>query len=151
MIRKAYNRNYGLILQNRKRGSLSIKTGNPLIKIELQKMLQRFRVDFFVTIEASIHIRERNSNKNLGQSSGYSSVVVECQGNEYHYQNSDQINETNSRLIDLQSNYPVLPFSGNIINHNSNYCIEKTINFLLNEINRDVQKILRTKKSSLFH
>jgi len=151
LLRHAHVKSYGLTVKNFNLGTFRVAKGNPSLRIEIQKPIHNLRVDFFVTFEASMRLFNFIDKKDIGELEATSSTVVECQGQQYHYQNSGQINNTNSKLIALQGEYSVLPFSGNKINTDSYHCAETTIDFLLNKIKRNYHEYLKNQKNPKSH
>lgn len=58
-------------------------------------------------------------------------VIVECDGHQFHEKTKEQVNRRNQRDYDLKmAGYDVIHFSGSELYNNPQECIQKVVNFL---------------------
>jgi very-short-patch-repair endonuclease len=87
----------------------------PDIKVELQKHLPPYRVDFFLTLSSK------------GEQIG--TIVVECDGHDFHERTKHQAARDRSRDRALTlDGHMVLRFTGSEIHNDVGHCAEETLN-----------------------
>src|SRR3972149_1763313 len=132
-IKYSLNKNHGVKLEHPELDECTLSTADPTLKIYPQHLIEGARVDFLISLEGNIIYSLENFGE-FGNKKVNTSVIVECQGRDYHYSTIKKINQTNSRTIKLQIVNPVLSYSGSLINYNVNECVQKTYNFLLDRL-----------------
>ena len=86
---------------------------------------KRYRLDFFIEYTTL----QGDTIDNLNEYC--STVVVECDGHQFHERTKEQVKRGNQRDYDLKmSGYDVIHFSGSELYNNPQECVQKVVEYL---------------------